>query len=66
MLDDPREGTHHDAAPARNVEHGVLRSRPGGLHDEAERLLVLDAGRRRERDSLTAELVEDQITVARA
>src|SRR6266511_134016 len=65
VTDDPREGADDEAAAAGDVEHGVLWPRAGELDDQAERLFVLDAGRGREGHRLAAELVKDQIAVAR-
>src|SRR5439155_19528270 len=58
---DARERARQDAGAAGHVEHGVVGAGAAELDHEAERLLVLDARRGRERNGLTGELVEDQI-----
>src|SRR2546422_964940 len=66
-------GVAHDAgeraddqpATAGDVEHGIVRPRPAGLHEEPERLLVLDARRRGTGHGLAGELVQDRVAMAR-
>jgi len=65
VADHSRESAHDDAPAAGDVEHGVLGAGAAELDDQAQGLLVLDAGRGRERHRLTAELVEDHVAMAR-
>jgi len=60
---DAREGTHHQAGPARHVEYRVVRVGAAGGSEERQGLLVPDPRRRGERDGLPGELVEDQVAM---
>ena len=62
---DACEGAYDQSGAAGHVEHRVVRGRAGGLGEERQGLLVPDAGRRRERDRLPGELLEDQVTMRR-
>src|SRR5687768_14006631 len=62
----PREGAHDDAGATGNVQDRILRASAAEGDHQAQRLLVLDGRRRRERRRLPRELVEDErLVIAR-
>ena len=60
---DPGEGAGEDARPAGHVEHGVVGAGGAEVDDGAQRRLVADRRRRRERHRLARELIEDRLAM---
>src|SRR5688500_7331968 len=63
MAADFRERRDHQPRPARDIEHRIIRLRPGKLDEEPQRLLVAHRRRVGEGRRLTRELIEDDIGV---
>ena len=59
------EGADDETRAAGHVQQAVARTRPGGLDDHPQRLLVGDGRGGAEHRRLAGELVEDQILVVR-